>query len=371
MVARRPPRKWQTRRWRSIWYPWRDTLARPLPHLFRVWAASPDIGFDGLEAARFDQSMFRRSRRQRPAAIVLAALLGLTLSAWTASPAGAFTVATYNLENYLAAPVGDRAAKSAEGKARIREAICRMRPDVLALQEVGSRGALLELRAALKTDGLEYPDWEFVTGHDTNIFVAVLSRFPIVARRAHTNENFLLRGRRYQVSRGFAEVDVRVTARYAFTLITAHLKSRRQVGYADEGELREQEAIRLRGIVEARLRANPRANLVVLGDFNDTKDSSAIRRLLGDGRTRLVDTRPAERNGDDAPSSNPRWVPRRVTWTHFYGVEDSYDRIDYILVSPGMAAERDEAASYVLAMPNWGVASDHRPVVAAFVAEER
>jgi endonuclease/exonuclease/phosphatase family metal-dependent hydrolase len=192
-----------------------------------------------------------------------------------------------------------------------------------------------------------------------------------VARRPHTNENFLLRGRRYQVSRGFAEVDIRVNDRYAFTLITAHLKSRRQVGYADEGELREQEAIRLRNLVETRLRTNPRANLVVLGDFNDTRDSSTIRRLLGEGRTRLVDTRPAERNGDDAPSANPRWAPRRVTWTHFYGVEDSYDRIDYVLLSPGMAAEWHKQTSYVLAMPNWGVASDHRPVVAGFVAEER
>jgi len=282
-----------------------------------------------------------------------------------------FSVATYNLENYLEAPAGDRTAKSAEAKTRIREAIRRMHPDVLALQEIGNRHALLELRAALKTGGLDYPDWEFVTGHDTNIFVAILSRFPIVARRPHTNENFLLRGRRYQVSRGFAEVDIRVNDRYAFTLITAHLKSRRQVGYADEGELREQEAIRLRNLVETRLRTNPRANLVVLGDFNDTRDSSTIRRLLGEGRTRLVDTRPAERNGDDAPSANPRWAPRRVTWTHFYGVEDSYDRIDYVLLSPGMAAEWDKQTSYVLAMPNWGVASDHRPVVAGFVAEER
>ena len=289
----------------------------------------------------------------------------------SAQPTAHFTVATYNLENYLDAPAGDRLVKSPEAKAGIREAIRRVNPDVLALQEIGSRDALLELRAALKTEGVEYPEWEFVTGHDTNIFVAILSRLPIVARRPHTNENFLLRGRRYQVSRGFAEVDLRVNDRYAFTLIAAHLKSRRQVGYADEAELREQEAIRLRGIVEARLRANPRANLVVLGDFNDTKESRAIRRLLGDGRTRLVDTRPAERNGDDAPSPNPHWAPRRVTWTYFYGLEDSYDRIDYILVSPGMAAEWSTASSYVLAMPNWGVASDHRPVVAGFVAQER
>lgn len=315
--------------------------------------------------------MFRRYLHTLSRAAVIASFLGLTVTGEGAAPVGRFSVATYNLENYLEVPVGDRPAKSPEGMAHIREAIRQMQPDVLALQEIGSRNALLELRAALKREGLDYPDWEFVRGHDTNIFVAVLSRFPIAARRPHTNENFLLRGRRYHVSRGFAEVDIRVNDRYSFTLIVAHLKSRRPVGYADEGELREQEAICLRRVVEARLRANPRANLVVLGDFNDAKNSSAIRRLLGEGRTRLVDTRPAERNGDADAAPNPRWVPRRVTWTYFYAVEDTYDRIDYILVSPGMAAEWEPEATYVLAMPNWGTASDHRPVLAGFVAKER
>lgn len=295
--------------------------------------------------------------------------LAVVLRGATSPPT--FTVGTYNLENYLDAPVGDRPAKSAEARTRIREAIRRLNSDVLALQEIGSRSALLELRSNLKRDGLDYPDWEFVTGHDTNISLAILSRYPIAERRPHTNENFLLRGRRYQVSRGFAEVDIRVHERYTFTLISAHLKSRRQVGYADEGELREQEAVRLRAIIDARLRANPRANLVVVGDFNDTRDSPTLRQVLGQGRTRLVDTRPAERNGDDAPSANPRWDPRRVTWTYFYGVEDSYDRIDYVLLSGGMAAEWEREATYVLAMPNWGVASDHRPLVAGFVAQER
>jgi hypothetical protein len=40
------------------------------------------------------------------------------------------------------------------------------------------------------------PFWDEITGYDTNIHLAVLSRLPIVARRPHTNENFLLDGRR-------------------------------------------------------------------------------------------------------------------------------------------------------------------------------
>jgi endonuclease/exonuclease/phosphatase family metal-dependent hydrolase len=84
-----------------------------------------------------------------------------------------------------------------------------------------------------------------------------------------------------------------------------------------------------------------------------------------------VDTRPVERNGDQAASENPRWDPRHVSWTHFYGKEDTYSRIDYILLSTGMAREWRREGSYLPTLPDWGVASDHRPVVCEFEATER
>ncbi|MBP8258695.1 MAG: endonuclease/exonuclease/phosphatase family protein [Verrucomicrobia bacterium] len=282
-----------------------------------------------------------------------------------------FTIATYNLENYLDAAAGTRPAKPAEARAKIRESLLAIRPDVVALQEMGSTNALAELREALGREGLHYPHWEHVAGFDTNIHVAVLSRFPIVARRPHTQNSFLLRGRRFHVSRGFAEVDIRVHPGYAFTLMVAHLKSRRIVPEADEAELREQEALQLRQIIDARLTANPHLNLAVLGDFNDTQDSPSTRLILGRGALALTDTRPAERNGDTDPNPQPQFAPRHVTWTHFYGKEDTYGRIDYILLSRGMAREWDPSATYVLRMPNWGTGSDHRPIVAGFNAADR
>jgi endonuclease/exonuclease/phosphatase family metal-dependent hydrolase len=84
-----------------------------------------------------------------------------------------------------------------------------------------------------------------------------------------------------------------------------------------------------------------------------------------------VDTRPAERNGDNAPSPNPAWDPPYITWTHFYGKADIYSRIDYILLSPGMAREWETNGTYVLTLPNWGVGSDHRPIVATFEAADK
>ena len=300
----------------------------------------------------------------------LAAIMGLLLIGAEAC-GESFRVATYNLENYLDAATQTRAAKSAESKAKVRESILALKPDVLALQEMGSLSALLELRDSLKTDGLTLPYWQHLAGADTNIHVVLLSRFPFAASRPHTNESFLLNGRRFRVSRGFAEVDIQVNRNYSFTLIAAHLKSKRGLAEADEAEMRLEEAKLLREKIDARLATDPNANLVVLGDFNDTKDSASTKAVIGRGKTKLVDTRPAERNGDDIQPAGPQVEHRRITWTHYYGKEDSYQRIDFVLVSKGMAREWITNETYVLALANWGLASDHRPLVAAFEAEDK
>lgn len=280
-------------------------------------------------------------------------------------------IATYNVENYLDSPAGTRPPKSSEAKVKILEIILGVKPDVIAFQEMGSTNVLLDLRSSLKSAGLDFPQWEHITGHDTNIHVAVLSRFPFTARRPHTNENFLLNGRRFQVSRGFAEVEIQVNANYSFTLITSHLKSRRPVPEADEADLREQEAIKLREIINARLTANPNANLVVMGDFNDIKGSRSTKLVIGKGKTGLFDTRPAERNGDNLANPVARFEPRNITWTHYYGKEDSYSRLDYILISNGMKREWLPNETYIAVVPNWGLASDHRLVVAGFTTDEK
>jgi endonuclease/exonuclease/phosphatase family metal-dependent hydrolase len=283
-----------------------------------------------------------------------------------------FRVATYNVQNYIEAPSGTRSAKSEPAKAKIRESIRATKADVIALQEMGGTKALLELRESLKREGCDFPFWEHVNAWDTNIHVAVLSRFPIVARRSHTNDSFALFNKQFHVRRGFAEVDIQVNARYTFTLLTAHLKSKLTQFDADEQELRDEEAVLLRQKIEAILSARPNANVIVAGDLNDVRDSKPVRTIIAAGRKNaLYDTRPAEQNGDDQPNSNPRYPAPQITWTHFYGKEDTYRRIDYILLSKGMTLEWLASETFIVKIPNWGIGSDHRPIVATFLAEEK
>ena len=285
--------------------------------------------------------------------------------------ADTFRVATYNVENYLDQPTASRLqVKTAEAKAKIRETISAIKPDVLALEEMGSTNALRELCASLNAEGLDFPFREHIQSFDTNIHIAVLSKFPISARRPHTNEVFLLDGKRFQVKRGFAEVDIQVATNFAFTLVAAHLKSQLSVPATDEAEERLGEAKLLRGLIDARLAQNPDAKLIVLGDFNDEKDSAALKEIIGRGKTKLTDTRPAERNGDTAPGEPPYFAARNVVWTYFYGKNDTYTRIDYILLSPAMKKFWRADGSFIPKIPNWGVGSDHRPVVAEFTSEE-
>jgi endonuclease/exonuclease/phosphatase family metal-dependent hydrolase len=292
--------------------------------------------------------------------------LGLLCS--SAFAGQSFRVATYNVEGYLLKATQHRKAKPAIARAKVRESIRAAQADVVALQEIGGVEALDELRGSLKAEGCDYPYWEHVPGADTNIQVSVLSKFPFCARRSHTNEDFLLTGRRFRTSRGVGEVEVQVNSNYGFTLITCHLKSRLPVPAGDESELRLEEAKIVREKVDDCLGRDPNVNLVVLGDFNDTPDSASTRTIIGRGRGKLVDTRPAEA---DEPVVERKPGSRAVTWTHFYGQSDTYSRIDFILLSRGMAREWVTNEAFVLKQPGWGLASDHRPVVATFQATEQ
>ena len=283
------------------------------------------------------------------AALPLRALIGIVVLFGHCSLfAESIRIAEYNVENYLDEPTPTRIVKPEAAKAKVRESILALKPDVIALEEMGGTNAVIELQSSLKDGGLDLPYWEHVVGNDPESHVAVLSKFAFTARRPHTNDSFLLAGRRFRVARGFAEVDIKVNDTFSFTLIAAHLKSQRTVPEADQADLRFEEAKILHHIIESDLTANPELNLVVLGDLNDRPDSESIRTIIGGrGKLGLIDPRPAEPNGDDPPHVDHRISSRKIAWTHYYAKDDSYSRLDYILLSHAMARCWDASGTYI------------------------
>ena len=48
---------------------------------------------------------------------------------------------------------------------------------------------------------------------------------------------------------------------------------------------------------------------------------------------------------------------------HSFAKEDTYARLDYILLSRGMSREWIQEGTYILTMANWGIASDHGQMI--------
>jgi endonuclease/exonuclease/phosphatase family metal-dependent hydrolase len=285
------------------------------------------------------------------------------------------TVCSYNIYNWLKTdrPVDGKFLKDAPKPEAEKKAVAsilrEINADILALLEVGRDPIwAADLTAYLKKSGLDYPHRTFVSNTDPRIGILLLSRHPITRNTPRTNDTFSLRNEQYRVGRGFIDVDIAVTPTYSLTILAGHLKSKRPLPKDQPAEsmIRRNEAIILRSYFEEKLEKDPEANILLMGDFNDTPNSITVRTLTGarsDSRFRSFDLWVTDYLGD--------------RWTHYFTPEHSYSRIDYMVASPGLFREYLPARSYVYrekpgAPPHlrWNQASDHRPVVATFIARD-
>lgn len=277
------------------------------------------------------------------------------------------SLATFNVENYILESNQGRNAKSIASRQAVKNSLLSLQADVVALQEIGSVNALLELRNGLELESLSYPYHAISETPGSPIHVALLSRFPIKHVAHHTTNVFVLYGKAFRPSRGFLEVDVVIPKSESLKIFVAHLKSKRSVGYADQWDLRTREALLLRSLVDARLKKDPEQLLAVVGDFNDGPVSQTLKFLRGGkGKMRFADARPSE--GIPMNLQRPDLISgkRASVWTHFFQDEDIYSRVDFILMNRALNQYYRDNKSCVLNLPNWGQASDHRPVLAVF-----
>lgn len=269
--------------------------------------------------------------------------------------------ASYNLENYFQAsdfPDGrEKLSKSPDAIAAEIRIIQEINPDILGVCEMGPPNEFADFKARLKAAGLNYPATEYVQGPDPERHVALLSRFPIVAHQSLPEVPYALEGREQQVERGF--LDVTISANGAnIRFIGVHLKSKLHDTPLDEEEIRRNEAHLLRQHIDQVVAASPDTPLLVYGDFNDTKNSTSMREIIGtrSAPSSLRDLYLKDSAGD--------------RWTEYWEAADVYSRIDYILVSRNLFPAISLEKCYIYRSPDWFKASDHRATVATIRLEE-
>jgi len=275
----------------------------------------------------------------------------------TSSPGSVLTLrlATYNVRNYnsidrhIGGEFKPHWPKSEEEKTAVRAVIRSVHPDILALEEMGAGGELDELRCDLANEGLTYSYSALVNGPDPDRHVALLSRVPFTAIYPHEKITFTLNGNREQVLRGLLEVDF-TTNGQPWALYIVHLKSRITESSTDPQSAaeREGEARAVRDIVRKEQNLPGPALVAVVGDFNDARDSPALKRFTE------LDGIPFLKIPPDADSHGE-------TWTSVYGRADEYDRSDYILLSTTLAA-LEKSRGGIADPPETKTASDHRLV---------
>lgn len=290
---------------------------------------------------------------------------------------GAIRLATYNLENLfddrddpsLSGRFEDIDDTKPEAECRaVARAIRRLDADVLCVEEIESKDALLAFR-----DGyLEGLGYEYVAsidaGDERGIEQAVLSRFPVggahnwpqkplggVHPAKYGNAENWYAGEPINFHRSPLMVDVTVPAgargngeAFTMTVVVVHHKSGRFSDY-----WREAEAEGAVELIEQARSGDPGKRIAVLGDFNNEASSESAKTYLKAG---FVDAFAGRRGAE-------------VT-TH-----ESGRRIDLILLSEGLASEVVSGSAFVLGTParpdgvDWrdlptfpGYASDHYPV---------
>jgi endonuclease/exonuclease/phosphatase family metal-dependent hydrolase len=275
------------------------------------------------------------------------------------------TVVGYNLKNYLKmdrrvdGEFKRQADKPEKEIAALIEMIKATSPDVLGLVEIGTEVDLKDLQTRLKAAGLDLPHSTWCKGADPYRHVALLSKLPIAATNHQSEMTYVLDQNTMAFGRGILDATIQVNADYQLRILGLHLKSKRKTKEADEALMRRNEAQLLRTYVDQIIAEKPETNLLLFGDFNDTRNEPPIKAVQGKFGTPsyLTDIQLKDKNG--------------MRWTYYWSWADQYSRFDFIFINKGLLPEVDQEKSYIHGAPNWFTASDHRPCVAKIKPVEK
>lgn len=212
--------------------------------------------------------------------------------------------------------------------AKLTEAILKINagkgPDILAIVEVESIRAAELLQQALN-DKLADPALHYqhvlmkeIAG-GRHISPAILTRLPVVKDRTRTLDH------NHRILVGHIKV-----RDHELVVIASHWTSRLQ----ESGKKgRANYADKIYGAANAIFRANPAADFLISGDFNDDPDDESVtEHLHATGDPKIARTSDALRPFNLLAGKDPKEFG-----THFY---KQWHIFDQILVSPGMLDER-------------------------------
>jgi len=277
---------------------------------------------------------------------------------------GEVRVVAYNVMNWL--PMERRvdgelmrdAPKPEPEKAGVVRVLASLKPDILGVCEIGAEEDVADLQRRLRDARVDLPHRLIHGGADPARRLALLTRFPIVANQSVSDLTYAIGEQTHRFQRGILDATLQVTPAYQLRLIGVHLKSRREVEEGDQAVMRRHEAVLLREHVERIMEAAPDTNLLVYGDFNDTKNEQPVKVIQG---------RFGEKN-----YLRDLWLQDADghRFTYYWNFADSYDRIDFAFVTDGLWPEIEAKKSFIAKDPDWLKASDHRPLVIALSPRE-
>jgi endonuclease/exonuclease/phosphatase family metal-dependent hydrolase len=263
---------------------------------------------------------------------------------------------SYNVENWLTMDraVDGRNRKGAPKPLKERQAVASLiagaKPDILGVSEIGGVEDVRDLQEFLKRAGHPMPHFHHHRGSDPTRGLALLSRHPIGGTVTRDDLNYRSKGRSHGMQRGILDATVDSPAG-RFRFLGVHLKSKRETDEGDQADMRLNEAHLLRREIDAILREDPRARLVVYGDLNDSRQSPAVRTIHGRGKNPGALLMVALKDS------------RGHYWTHHWQFQDIYSRLDYVMVSSALRQSVDWDRCKILDGPEVAGASDHRPLL--------
>jgi endonuclease/exonuclease/phosphatase family metal-dependent hydrolase len=263
----------------------------------------------------------------------------------------------YNLKNWLKmerftdGETNSAAGKPEAEKNRVIDILTEIQPDVLGVCEIGDEADLLDLQKRLKKAGMDLPHAERAHGGDPTRTLALLSRFPIVARDSQRTLSYKMGDQTMPFQRGILDATVEFHPNLQVRFLGVHLKSMREVTEGDQALMRRNEAHLLRNHIDKIITQNTQARILCYGDFNEHRNEPAIAEIMG---SRVSDGYMNELILRDVNGQ---------VWTHYWDAADSYSRLDYVFSSRALRPLIDLRSCRIHHERDFDTASDHRPLV--------